>query len=199
MSHKSCPMGICRFFRHYMTKLRFDVVVPAKPLFYKRYSDDRDVQRRLIRSIKFLLSKHQTNVRHQPMNIFECEMIRENGCISVKFLTNQKSFFFTGARKFLINVNVMLLLKNFTEQNKSRQILIKEYIELEKSIDILVFHRIQLMMLSVIQKKKPKKLLQVSGYLKKEKLLQQDFHTHLLMRNSVNHLLRKQRILLIIE
>ena len=66
-----------------MTKLQFDVVVPAKPLFYKRYSDDRDLQRRVIRSIKFLLSKHQTNVRHQPMNISECEMIRENGCISV--------------------------------------------------------------------------------------------------------------------
>ena len=76
------------------------------------------------------------------------------------------------ALKFLQEIDVKLLMRNFTEQNLLRPILIKEDIELGKSIEFLVFHRNLVIRFFAIFKKKEKKLISLNGYLNKEKYLQ---------------------------
>ena len=67
--------------------MEFDVVVPAKPLFYKRYVDDKYVRRKeVIRDMLFedLNSYHQnikSKVEVNPSKIFDAELMREKGSI----------------------------------------------------------------------------------------------------------------------
>ena len=53
---------------------------------------------------------------------------------------------------FPLDINTVLLLDKFIEQNKLRPILIKIYEEFEKNIEMLVFHQTLLMELSTIKK-----------------------------------------------
>ena len=81
----------------------------------------------------------------------------------------------------------MLLLENFVEQNELRKILIKKYGESEKNIKMLVVHQILLTKLSVISKKKQKKLL-FERLFEEIKIFIIRLHTHLQARNSASYL-----------
>ena len=49
-----------------MCKMEFDKVIPAKPLFYKRYVDDRYVRKK--KDIRVMLLK-DLNAYHQNVNL----------------------------------------------------------------------------------------------------------------------------------
>ena len=85
-----CPMGgpiYVGFSDLYMCKIELDVVVPAKPLFYKHYIDDTYVRRKKnIRDMLFegLNSYHQNiklTVEVNPSRFLDTELIREERSI----------------------------------------------------------------------------------------------------------------------
>ena len=61
---------------------------------------------------------------------------------------------------FPLDINTVLLLDKFIEQNKLRPILIKIYEEFEKNIEMLVFHQTLLMGLSTIKKSRRNYILE---------------------------------------
>ena len=75
-------------------------------------------------------------------------------CIQKPLLISKKIILIliSGVPKFPLDINRVLLLDKFIEQNKLRPILIKIYEEFEKNIEMLVFHQTLLMELSTIKK-----------------------------------------------
>ena len=82
----------------YMCKMEFDDVVPAKPLFYKRYVDDTYVLRK--KSIRRMLFKdlnsyHQNiklTVEVNPSKFLDTELIREKRSILTQVFTKLHKF-----------------------------------------------------------------------------------------------------------
>ena len=82
-----CPMGgpISAVFSDiFMCKMEFDVVVPAKPIFYKSYVDDTYVQRKKNDVDKLLeeLNSYNENIKLtlkvNPTQFLDTELVREN-------------------------------------------------------------------------------------------------------------------------
>ena len=82
----------------YICKMEFDVVVTAKPLFYKRYVDDTYVRRmKNIRDMLFedLNSYHQNIKLTVEMNLsklLDTELIREKGSILTQVFNKPHEF-----------------------------------------------------------------------------------------------------------
>ena len=72
----------------FMGKMEFDVTVPAKPIFYKRYVDDAYVQRKKNDADKLLeeLNSYNENIKltleFNPAKFLDTELVRENGEIT---------------------------------------------------------------------------------------------------------------------
>ena len=90
----------------FMCKMEFDVVVPAKPIFYKSYVDDTYVQRKKNDVDKLLeeLNSYNENIKLtlkvNPTQFLDTELVREN--------VSQQSCLCTGDKKFLLDTSSML-------------------------------------------------------------------------------------------
>ena len=88
-----CPMGgpmSVVFSDIFMCKMEFDVVVPAKPIFYKRYVDDTYVRRKKNDVDKLFeeLNSYNENIKLtlevNPTKFQDTELVRENGEITTQ-------------------------------------------------------------------------------------------------------------------
>ena len=81
-----CPC-ICCFFRHFLYKE--DVVVPAKPIFYKRYVDDTYIRRKknvndeLFQNLKNYHTNIRSTLAENPRKFLYSKIIRKNNTISI--------------------------------------------------------------------------------------------------------------------
>ena len=102
----------------YLWKMEEDIVIPANPIFYKRYVDDTYVRRKKHETDKLFIdlnSYHQNiklTLEINPNKFLDTEIIRNDQGIRRKFIANQKSFQCIGLRKFLIGTKEMQLQVN---------------------------------------------------------------------------------------
>ena len=82
-----CPMGgpiSVVFSDIFMCKMEFDVIVPAKPIFYKHYVDDRYMRRKKNDVDKLFeeLNSYNKNIKLMlevnPAKFLDTELVREN-------------------------------------------------------------------------------------------------------------------------
>ena len=99
-----------------------DIVVPANPIFYKRYVDGTCVGKKKHEADKLFLdlNSYHENIKlaleTNPNKFLDTEIIRTNqGKLRRKFITKQKSFQCTGLRKFLLSTKEMQLQLNCIE------------------------------------------------------------------------------------
>ena len=116
-----CPMGgpiFVVFSDIYVCKMEEDILIPANPIFYKRYVDDTYVRRKKHETDKLFIdlnSYHQNiklTLEINPNKFLDTEIIRNDQGIRRKFIANQKSFQCIGLRKFLIGTKEMQLQVN---------------------------------------------------------------------------------------
>ena len=92
----------------YLCKMEGDVVVPAKPIFYKRYVDDTYIRRKKIYLRKFQnLNCYHTNIKltleENPRKFLDTEIIRKNNTISTQVFTKLTKFPFHWISKIPTN------------------------------------------------------------------------------------------------
>ena len=81
-----------------MCKMEYDVVVPAKPIFYKCYVDDTYVQRKkndvdkLFEELNSYNENMKLTVEANPTKFLDTELVRENREITIKFRELSKSW-----------------------------------------------------------------------------------------------------------
>ena len=99
-----------------------DIVVPANPIFYKRYVDDTCVRKKKHEADKLFLdlNSYHENIKltleTNPNKFLDTEIIRtDQGKLRRKFITKQKSFQCTGLRKFPLSTKEMQLQVNCIE------------------------------------------------------------------------------------
>ena len=75
-----------------------DVVVPAKPIFYKRYVDDTYIRRKknvndeLFQNLNCYHTNIKLTLEENPRKFLDTETIRKNNTISTKVFTKLKKF-----------------------------------------------------------------------------------------------------------
>ena len=96
-----CPMGgpiSVVFSDIYMCKMEEDVVVPLKPVFYKRYVDDTYSRRKVNEDDELFkrLNNYHDNIKLtievKPTKFLDTEIFRENNTIKTQVYTKSKKF-----------------------------------------------------------------------------------------------------------
>ena len=86
-----CPIGrpiSVAFSDIFMCKMKFDVVVPARPIFYKRYVDDTYMQRKKndVDKLSEEINSYNENIKLttevNPTKFLDTELVKENGEIT---------------------------------------------------------------------------------------------------------------------
>ena len=81
-----------------MCKMEYDVVVLAKPIFYKRYVDDVYIPRKenlndvLFQNLNSYHKSIKLTLEENPKMILDIEIIRKNNTISTQVLTKLTKF-----------------------------------------------------------------------------------------------------------
>ena len=96
-----CPMGgpvSVVFSDIFMCKMEEDVVVPAKPIFYKRYVDDTYIRRKknvndeLFQNLNCYHTNIKLTLEENPRKVLDTEIIRKNNTISTQVFTKLAKF-----------------------------------------------------------------------------------------------------------
>ena len=96
-----CPMGgslSVVFSDIFMCKIGEDVVVPAKPIFYKRYVDDtyirsrKNVNDELFQNLNCYHTNIKLTLEENPRKFLDTEIIRKNHAISTQVFTKLTKF-----------------------------------------------------------------------------------------------------------
>ena len=104
-----CPMGgpmSVVFSDIYVCKMEKDVVIPAKPIFYKRYVDDTYVRRKKHETDKLVLdlNKYPENIKltleTNPDKFLDTEIIRTDQGIKTQVYNKAKKFLVHWSSKF---------------------------------------------------------------------------------------------------
>ena len=92
----------------FMSKMEFDVVVPAKPIFYKRYADDTYVRRKKNDADKLFeeLNSYNENIKLtlevNPTKFLDTELVRENGEIATQVFSKSTKLCVQWSSKILV-------------------------------------------------------------------------------------------------
>ena len=82
----------------FMCKMEEDVVVPAKPIFYKRYVDDTYIRRKknvndeLFQNLNCYHTNIKLTLEGNPRKFLDTEIIRKNNTISTQVFTKLTTF-----------------------------------------------------------------------------------------------------------
>ena len=96
-----CPMGdpvSVVFSDIFMCKMEEDVVVPAKPIFYKRYVDDTYIRRKknvndeLFQNLNCYHTNIKLTLEENPRKVLDTEIIRKNNTITTQVFTKSTKF-----------------------------------------------------------------------------------------------------------
>ena len=96
-----CPMGgsiSVVFSDFFMCKMEDDVVIPIKPIFYKRYVDDsyvrkkKDTKDALFEKLNSYHNNIVLTIEENPTKFLDTEIIRQNSNIVTKVHTKSKKF-----------------------------------------------------------------------------------------------------------
>ena len=88
-------------------KIELDVVVPAKPIFYKCNVNGTYVWKKKndVEKLFEELNSHNENIKLtlevNPTKFLDTELVRENGEITMQVFSSHKSYMCTGVQKFL--------------------------------------------------------------------------------------------------
>ena len=91
------PVSVA-FLDIFMCKMEEDVVVPAKPIFYKRYVDDTYIRRKknvndeLFQNLNCCHTSIKLTLEENPRKFLDTEIIRKNNTISTPVFTKLKKF-----------------------------------------------------------------------------------------------------------
>ena len=112
----------------FMCKIELDVVVPAKPTFFKHYVNDMYI-RRMRNDVDKLfeeLNSYNENITLEvnTKKFLDTEFIIEKGEIATQLSLRQQNYLSTGVLNFLLDIGLMLSLDNKIELNELHQILI---------------------------------------------------------------------------
>ena len=110
-----------------------------------------------------------------PSNFLDTELIRENVSTLAQVLNKPHKFPVQWSSKIPIRYNCNVVSGELDRAKWIAFSFDKEIWRIEKHVEMLVFHHFFLLKLSIVLKKKQKKLLYLNGCLKKEKHLLQDF------------------------
>ena len=93
----SGPMSVV-FSEIFMCKMKEDVVVPAEPIFYKRYVDDTYIRRKknvndeLFQNLNYYHTNIKLTLEKNPRKFLDTEIIRKNNTISTQVFTKLTKF-----------------------------------------------------------------------------------------------------------
>ena len=92
-----------------MCKMKEDVVVPAKPIFYKRYVDDTYIRRKknvndeLFQNLNCYHKNIKLTLKENPRKFLDTKIIRKNNTISTQVFTKLTKFPVYWSSKFPTN------------------------------------------------------------------------------------------------
>ena len=108
----------------FMCKIEEDVVVPSKPIFYKRYVDDTYIRRKKKVNDELLqnLNSYHTNIKltleESPRKFLDAGIIRNNNTISTQVFAKLKKFPVYWSSKIPISYKQTLFPVNYIEPEK---------------------------------------------------------------------------------
>ena len=109
----------------FMCKMEEDVVVPAKPIFYKGYVDDtytrrkKNVKDELFQNLNCYHTNIKLTLEENPRKFLDTEIIRKSNTISTQVFTRLTKFPVHWKSQLIINVTVLPL--NCIEPKKSQR------------------------------------------------------------------------------
>ena len=125
-----CPIGdpvSAVFLDIDMGKVEEEVVVPAGPIFYKRYVDETYIHRKKNVNDELYqnLNSYQKNIKltleENLRKLLDTKIIRKNNAISSQVFTKLTKFPVHWSSKIQLIINVFLLPVNYIDPQKNRK------------------------------------------------------------------------------